>query len=649
MAWRVSLQREAAGYHTPAQFEHEQCTSAAHLHHLTITHKLKAHTGCVNSVAWTPDGRHILTGSDDQKIIIWDASTKAAKMRWDSKHYANVFSAKLLSHHLDAGSQVVSCGADGQVRLHTLRSEHSLGSKRLYEHDGRAHKLAITSDSFHLFTSVGEDGRVVQFDLRQAPGHIHTHLFTVCDKRRDSLSLNIADYDPTNSHFLLVAGNDPVVRIFDLRKFNQPAAQYCPEHLRRAPQGFNGGFSVTGAQFNFNGTQIVATYNDEYIYVFDHDYDDLARSSQRMSNDANYGIVVRPRRASEALQAPVNAATTGGAETEHRDSSPATDMLEDCNALPKPVHPDIESEEASDHPVASYAQQYRGSRNCDTVKGVIFWGPRSEYVMSGCDTGHLFIWRTKDAKLINVLKGDDVGAINCLAPHPSGIPVLLTSGLEDDATLWEPVADNSTFDKERAERICQENDEGRQRSSVPDLLQMIAFSLAQRRRGRVDDDEEPLLHGDNDSTTDDASEGQDTSSASSEASSTSSDNHDGEGAVAEDTGESRSEVDADEEANGNDDEDDDDAIVAEVVLSPDGGAESDASPADNEHVIHLNDLDADDLRNLLALVSQGRLRPSRNDAEIEEEDDVVVPSTEAGDPPSDSVLGRRTRGSRQNR
>ena len=40
--------------------------------------QLNGHTGCVNSVAFSYDGIHIVSGSDDYSVRVWDASTGAA-------------------------------------------------------------------------------------------------------------------------------------------------------------------------------------------------------------------------------------------------------------------------------------------------------------------------------------------------------------------------------------------------------------------------------------------------------------------------------------------------------------------------------------------------------------------------------------------
>lgn len=55
---------------------------------------------------------------------------------------------------------------------------------------------------------------------------------------------------------------------------------------------------------------------------------------------------------------------------------------------------------------SSHTRQYRGHCNFKTVKDVNFFGLNDEYVVSGSDSGHLFIWDKKSSELINILEGD---------------------------------------------------------------------------------------------------------------------------------------------------------------------------------------------------------------------------------------------------
>lgn len=84
-------------------------------------------------------------------------------------------------------------------------------------------------------------------------------------------------------------------------------------------------------------------------------------------------------------------------------------------------------------------QVYEGHRNHHTVKGVNFFGPNTEYVISGSDCGRIFIWKKKGGKLVALMKGDDK-VVNCLEPHPHAT-VLATSGIDDTIKVWEPISD----------------------------------------------------------------------------------------------------------------------------------------------------------------------------------------------------------------
>ena len=59
-----------------------------------------------------------------------------------------------------------------------------------------------------------------------------------------------------------------------------------------------------------------------------------------------------------------------------------------------------------DVPAFASTRSYRGHCNVKTVKDVNFFGLQDEYVVSGSDSGHLFIWDKKTSQLVNILEGD---------------------------------------------------------------------------------------------------------------------------------------------------------------------------------------------------------------------------------------------------
>jgi len=159
----------------------------------------------------------------------------------------------------------------------------------------------------------------------------------------------------------------------------------------------------------------------------------------------------------------------------------------------KTIQPGADNYEDSDED-RSFEKQYSGHCNIKTVKSVSFFGPRSEYVMSGSDDGRIFIWEKKTAKLVNMMKGDrDV--VNVLSGHPFD-PVLATVGIDKTVKIWTPSAEKPT-DLSGFEAIQTKNQEtmrGRDNAGPfisISLLQRL-MRAAHRRRQAGEDQDEPF-------------------------------------------------------------------------------------------------------------------------------------------------------------
>lgn len=47
-----------------------------------------------------------------------------------------------------------------------------------------------------------------------------------------------------------------------------------------------------------------------------------------------------------------------------------------------------------------------------SVKGVNFYGPRSEFIVSGSDCGHIFLWDKETESIVQLLEGDVAGVVS---------------------------------------------------------------------------------------------------------------------------------------------------------------------------------------------------------------------------------------------
>ncbi|XP_023228487.1 DDB1- and CUL4-associated factor 6-like [Centruroides sculpturatus] len=100
-------------------------------------------------------------------------------------------------------------------------------------------------------------------------------------------------------------------------------------------------------------------------------------------------------------------------------------------------------------------RKFSGHRNSRTmIKEATFWG--ENFVMSGSDCGHIFIWDRYTSQLVMVLEADN-HVVNCLQPHPFD-PILASSGIDHDIKIWAPSQQEPIFDEKKAKEIIGRNE-----------------------------------------------------------------------------------------------------------------------------------------------------------------------------------------------
>ncbi|KAF3642988.1 DDB1 and CUL4-associated factor 8 [Capsicum chacoense] len=391
----VDVWKRQVGELSTRNFAHRLRASEDLVLRFDVFRKLEKHRGCVNTVSFNADGDIVISGSDDRRIILWEWETGKIALSFHSGHHNNVFQAKIMPYTDDRS--IVTCAADGQVREAQILEHGKVETKLLAKHQGRAHKLAIEPASPHIIYTCGEDGLVQHIDLRT---HTATELFT-CQPLRvrrymSILHLNAITIDPRKPYLFAVGGSDEFARIFDIRKYNwdgstdfgQPVDYFCPPHLVGDEN-----VGITGLAFS-DQSELLVSYNEELIYLFTKDMGlgPDPSSTSPLYNDSDEGEM-------------------GQADTS------AVDMESGANISP---------------------QVYKGHRNSETVKGVNFFGPKCEYVVSGSDCGRIFVWRKKGGDLVRVMEADK-DVVNCIESHPH-TAVLASSGIEYDIKIWTPKA-----------------------------------------------------------------------------------------------------------------------------------------------------------------------------------------------------------------
>ncbi|KAJ9178184.1 hypothetical protein P3X46_010089 [Hevea brasiliensis] len=397
--------------------------------------ELIGHEGCVNAVEFNSTGDLLVSGSDDTQVMFWDWATKSRKLSFPSGHSDNIFQTRIMPFTDDR--RIVTSSADGQVRLAQVLENGQVDTTELGKHQGHIYKLAVEPGSPHIFYSCGEDGFVQHFDLRSgsATTLFYCSSFSENSKRpSNSIRLNAIVIDPRNPNYFAVGGSDEFAHVYDIRKCKSDASIDSDTPVNTfCPHHLIGSKNVhiTGLAYS-NTSELLVSYNDELIYLF-----------QKNMGMGPYPLSISP---------------------------------EDLKKLEEP-------------------HVYLGHRNSRTVKGVSFFGPNDEYVLSGSDCGHIFIWEKQGGKLVRLMHGDR-HIVNQLEPHPH-MPMFASCGIEKSMKLWVPMASEAPPLPDNVEKIMESNRQGREHRSqvtlTPDVIMHVlrlqrrqTLAYIERRYSRAD-------------------------------------------------------------------------------------------------------------------------------------------------------------------
>lgn len=410
--WFNELFKREMGLFPPGLYSRRLKASQTLTRRLGLYGTLNGHQGCVNTISFNSTGELLVSGSDDRQILLWDWAAEKLKLSYSSGHLDNVFQAKFMPFSDD--SKIISSSADCQIRLSLLMENGSVETKRLFRHQGRVHSLAVEPGCPHVFYSCGEDGFVQHYDLRSCSATKLFYCTSFADNSRSSsVGLNSIVIDPRNPNYFAVGGADVYARVYDIRKYqvNASTKEGRPANYFCPKHLIGKDDARITALAYSNASELLVSYNDELIYLF----------------QTNMGL--------------------------------------GPHFVPSSSE-DLRTEEA---------QVFSGHRNSRTVKGVNFFGPNDEYVVSGSDCGHIFIWEKKSSEVVRMMIGDR-HVVNQLESHPL-IPMLATCGIEKNIKLWSPSSNDFSPLPDNIQEVMEANRQGREDHSrvsfTPDVIMHV--------------------------------------------------------------------------------------------------------------------------------------------------------------------------------
>lgn len=252
----------------PAHFQRHASGCRYAVEKLELMYKLKGHDGCVNSLNFNESGSLLVSGSDDLKIMLWKWASNEMVYQFESTHITNVFQTKFMNT-LGGGNQamhIISSARDGHVIHHELPSSGgNPASTSLIKHTLPVHKIALPETSPFEVLTAGEDGYVIRCDLRD---NVNERLVTAkLSTTHRRMALYSISAHPLKNEFC-VSGRDQFVRVYDRRSLKNVMKTYCPPHLLNVASSRHIS-SITCAVYNYLGDEILASYSDDDIYLFD--------------------------------------------------------------------------------------------------------------------------------------------------------------------------------------------------------------------------------------------------------------------------------------------------------------------------------------------------------------------------------------------
>ena len=131
-----------------------------------VGNPLQGHTDSVTSVAFSSDGRHIVSGSDDQTIRVWDVQAGCQVGSPLQGHTSWVSSVAFSPD----GRHIVSGSGDQTIRVWVAQTGGQVGNP-LQGHTSRVSSVSFSPDGRHI-VSGSADQTIRVWDAQTGSGHV---------------------------------------------------------------------------------------------------------------------------------------------------------------------------------------------------------------------------------------------------------------------------------------------------------------------------------------------------------------------------------------------------------------------------------------------------------------------------------------------
>ncbi|KYN32840.1 DDB1- and CUL4-associated factor 8 [Trachymyrmex septentrionalis] len=224
---------------------------------------------------------NLLMCAVNNEIFIWDWAIGKKSFSLTNNDDTFILDAKWLP----SDNYVAFSSTDNRICL--LDIESDMSTKLLMQNEG-FHKLAVHPETPHVILSAGINSKVLSIDIRESKPK------ELLEVKENSLNvlLHSIDSNPSNSNEFCVAGQSYCVMAYDRRKVSEPLYKLWPYDVIRR---FENDELVTSATYNYNGTEILASYNSKGLFLFNKLITSLRGDYGHMYQNVFDGIFFGPK------------------------------------------------------------------------------------------------------------------------------------------------------------------------------------------------------------------------------------------------------------------------------------------------------------------------------------------------------------------
>ncbi|KAJ6487419.1 WD40-repeat-containing domain protein [Mycena vitilis] len=377
---------------------------------------LEGHTDYVWSVAFSPNGKHIVSGSDDKSVRIWDAERGEQLGDALEGHSDRVNSVAFSPN----GKHIVSGSGGKSVRLWDAESGQQLGGP-LEGHTDWVQSVAFSPNGKHIVSGSG-DKSVRIWDAEsgeQLGGPLEGH--TSC--------VNSVAFSPNGKH-IVSGSSDKSVRIWDAES---------GQHLGGPLEGHTSG--VNSVAFSPNGKHIVSGSDDTSVRVWDAESEEQLGGPLEGHTDWVQSVAFSPNGKHIVSGSDDTSVRIWDAHSGEQLGGPLashTDWDQSVAFSPNGKHIVSGSDDTSVRVWDAESEEQLGGPlegHTGSVSSVAF-SPNGKHIVSGSDDTSVRVWDAESEEQLGGPLEGHTGSVSSVAFSPNGKHIV-SGSWDSTIRIWD--------------------------------------------------------------------------------------------------------------------------------------------------------------------------------------------------------------------